>query len=112
MARDISRQTTTIANGATTSAAVTLDRQRTLLGFFTPAALTGTTFTFSASIDADGTSYMPVYNAGTEYSVTVGTSRYVSINTEVFHGIKLFKIISGSSEAASRTITVVSGEVQ
>jgi hypothetical protein len=52
-----------------------------------------------------------LYNEGTEYSVAVNTSRYIALNPNVFEGVKVVRIVSGSSEAAARTIGVISGEL-
>ena len=99
--------TVTIASSGTTSTGLTL--QGTIpLAIQTPAALTGTSFTFQASVD--GASWFDLYNAGTQYSVTVAASRYIALNPDVFEGIRYIRIVSGSSEGASRTIYIISGE--
>jgi hypothetical protein len=46
-----------------------------------------------------------------QYSVTVGTSRYVALDPAVFAGVKWVKVVSGSSEAAERTITIVTAGI-
>jgi hypothetical protein len=78
------------------------------LGLVTPAALTGTACTFEGSID--GSTFRPLYDQGTQYSVNVGTSRYVALKPEVMQSAKYLKVVSGSSEGALRTITLVIGE--
>ena len=83
---------------------------RVPLAIVTPSALTGSTFTFQASAD-QGTNFYNLYNEGTQYSVNVGASRYVALNPNVFEGVKLVRIVSGSSEAATRTIGIISGEL-
>ena len=80
-----------------------------MLAVLTPTALTGTEFKFQAS--TDGNNFFALYNGATEYSVTVAASRYVSLNTEVMAGVRFLKVVSGSSEAAARTISVMSGEL-
>jgi len=80
------------------------------LAIVTPSALTGTTFKFQASAD-QGANFYALYNEGTEYSVAVNTSRYIALNPNVFEGVKVVRIVSGSSEAAARTIGVISGEL-
>jgi hypothetical protein len=70
--------------------------------------LTGTAFTFEGSID--GSTFRALYDEGTQYSVNVGTSRYVALKRQVMEPCKYLKVISGSSEAALRTITLVIGE--
>ena len=101
--------TVTIANAGTTSTSISMSRGRVPLAVLTPAALTGTTFTFEASVD--GTNFYDLYNGGTEYSVTVAASRYIALNPDVFQGVQYERLVSGSSEGASRTIYVISGEL-
>jgi hypothetical protein len=83
---------------------------RVPIAIVTPSALTGTTFKFQASAD-QGTNFYALYNEGTEYSVAVNTSRYIALNPNVFEGVKVVRVVSGSSEAAARTIGVISGEL-
>ncbi len=109
MAKNISVSTVTIANGATTSTAHTVRTNSRLLAFETPAALTGTTITFEASSDS-GATYRPVYQGTSQYSIGVGTSRHVAIDPVVFDGVRVVRLVSGSSEAGARTITVITGE--
>lgn len=108
MARNLKlTDTVTIASSGTTSTGLTL--QGTVpLAVQTPAALTGTTFTFQASVD--GSTWYDLYNGSTSYSVTVAASRYISLNPDVFEGVKYIRIVSGSAEGASRTIYIISGE--
>ena len=82
---------------------------RTVLAVLTPTALTGTSLKFQAS--TDGNNFFALYNGATEYSVTVADSRYIALNTEVMAGVRFLKVVSGSSEAAARTISVISGEL-
>jgi len=97
--------TVTIAQSGTDSSELRVGFRSSVVGIVTPAALTGTAVTFKASVD--GATFVPVYNEGTQYSVNVGTSRYVALNQSVLRGIQSLKIVSGSSEAAERTIQVV-----
>ena len=101
--------TVSIASSGTVSTAIQLQGNRVPVAIVTPAALTGTTIKFQASVD-DAT-YVALYNGSTEYSVDVATSRYVAINTDVFEGVRYIKLVSGSSETASRTITIINGEL-
>lgn len=87
-----------------------MERNRVPIAIVVPAAFTGTTIKFQASID-QGTTFFALYNEATEYSVTVSTSRYVALNPNVFEGVACVRLVSGSSEAASRTISVISGEL-
>jgi hypothetical protein len=109
LAKNVSVSTVTIANGATTSTALTVRTNSKLLAFETPSAFTGTAVTFEASSDS-GTTYKPVYDGTTQYSINVGTSRHVAINPTVFEGVRVVRVISGSTEAAARTITLITGE--
>jgi hypothetical protein len=98
-------RTVTIANGQTTSDALDCING-TVVGILTPAALTGTAFTFSVS--ADGVTYNTLYSdAGTAVSVTVAASRYIYLDPTVFAGVRYVKVISGSAEGAQRIITLV-----
>lgn len=99
----------TIESSGTTSSAANVYGKGNVVAVETPSALTGTSFTFEAS--TDGSTYVPLYNEGTQYSVTVGTSRYVALDPAVFAGVKWVKVVSGSSEAASRTITIVTAGI-
>ena len=110
MAKNLSLTgTVTIASSGTISTSITIEGGRTVLALRTPATLTGTEFKFQASTDGDN--FFALYNGSTEYAVTVAASRYVSLNTEVMAGVRFLKVVSGSSEAASRIISVVSGEL-
>jgi hypothetical protein len=116
MATKIERANVVIANGATTSAAVSVPLDKVPLAVVTPSALTGTSLKFEVSDDG-GTTYKPVYKEGTEYSVTVGTSRHVCLDAAAFRGAiggpsttpTNLKLVSGSSEGAARTLQVVFG---
>ena len=103
-------QSTTIAASGTKSAELRTGYRTSVVAIVTPAALTGTAFTFEGSLD--GSVFVPVYNEATQYSVNVGTSRYVALNASVFQGLQSIKIVSGSSEAADRVIQVVLKEIQ
>ena len=99
----------TILNGQTKSEAIRTGYKSSLVALITPAALTGTTFTFEASVD--GTTFAPVYNEATLYSLTVSTSRYIALNLSVFAGAQNIKVVSGSAEAGDRQIALVVREV-
>jgi hypothetical protein len=101
--------TVTIASGGTVSQTFTVQGGGTVLAVLTPTAFTGTSLKFQAS--TDGNNFFALYNGATEYSVTVADSRYVALDTEVMAGVRFLKVVSGSSEAAARTIGVVSGEL-
>lgn len=97
--------TATIANGQTISDAIS-SLGKTLVGLITPAAFTGTIITFQISMD--GTTYKTFYNsAGAIATVTVGVDRHIGLVPADFAGARFFKLVSGSSEAAEREITVI-----
>jgi len=100
--------TVVIASSGTVSTTLTLEGNRILLGLITPAALTGTAFTFKGSID--GTNFYNLYNEGTSYSVNVSTDRFVALDRETMDGVRYVQVVSGSAEGASRTIKCISGE--
>lgn len=95
----------TIANGGTTSTAADLGAC-TPVAVVTPAALTSTAFTFTASFD--GATYTAVYDTfGTAASATVAASRWVVLSPADWYGVKKMKIVAGSAEGAARTIQIV-----
>lgn len=118
MASRLQRTTTTIASSATTSAAVSVPQDCNLVAVGTPASLTGTSFTFEVS-DDDGTTYRPLYNGSTQYSVTVGTSRHIALDATATRSTlggpatapTWVRLVSNSSESASRNITLIFAQV-
>lgn len=108
MARNLKlTDTVSIPSSGTTSTSLQL--QGTIpLAIQTPATLTGTSFTFQSSVD--GSTWYDLYNGSTLYSVTVAANRYVALNPDVFESVRYVRIVSGSTEAASRTIYIISGE--
>ena len=109
MAKNLKVSTVTIASSGTTSDTLTLENSRVPLALETPAALTGTTFTFKSASSSGGTP-APLYYEGTAYSVTVGTSRHIALDRRAFEGVKYLQVVSGSSEGGARVITVITGE--
>lgn len=95
---------TVIANGQTISGAIDLSGT-TLAGIHLPAAFTGTSLSFLAARTFDGT-YQGVYRQGADLSVTVAAGKYVPLNPSDFAGLQFIKIVSGSTEAAARTLTL------
>lgn len=98
--------TFTIAQGASTSAAVNMGGC-TATALVIPVALTGTALTFTAA--PDGLAYLPVfdeYNASKTISVGT-TARVVVLSPSDFWMGGLIKIVSNGTEAAARTIRVV-----
>lgn len=82
-----------------------------LAGFITPAALTGTAFTFNVAPNTDPTTPTNLYlSSGSALSFTVAASRYVAFSQDqlsYFRGVRFVQIVSGSSEAAARSIVLV-----
>lgn len=109
MAKNIAYQTVTIAGSGTTSTSITAEGNRMPIAIVVPSAFSGTTLTLNASID-NGSTFQPIYNAGTAYTVNVGTSRYVALNRDVMDGVRIFQIVSSASETAARTVTIITGE--
>ena len=101
--------TVTIANGATVSNAIDLG-EMAIVGIQTPAALTSTAFTFQAS--SDNVTYAAVYKVdGTQYTMTVSTSRYHVVPPADLAGIRWLKVVGGSAEGGDRVITVLARHV-
>lgn len=98
----------TIAISTTTSGAIDL-QGLALCQIVMPSAFTGASITFTSSHN-DGT-YQALYNSSnTQLSITVGTSRTYNINPADFAGVRYLKIVSASSEAAARTIGLITRE--
>lgn len=98
-------QVLTIANGATTSNAVE-GRASSAFGLQMPAAFTGTTITFTVSADG-GTTFQALYSiTNTLVTMTVAASRSYDLPGELTAWSQ-WKIVSGSSEGATRTLIVI-----
>lgn len=98
------KKTATIAQSQTNSDAIDLGWGLPLK-LYIPAAFTGTTIKFSVTYD--GTNWSTLYVDGADYSVSVSTSKAVYLDQVKFMGVKEMKLISGSSEAAARSIVVI-----
>lgn len=109
MAFDVSYITTdvTIANGATTSAAIDVPDGLSPVGFITPSSLTSTSMTFTVSVDGTNFYALKKNDGSASISYTVTTSSYYPMNPADWCGISNFKFVGGSSEAAARTILLV-----
>jgi hypothetical protein len=103
-------KTVTILSGATTSNSIDLENL-TLCGIQTPAALTSTAITFTASVD--NVTFVPLYDAstGSQISVTTTTSRGYVISPQLFAGVRYLKVVGGSSEGADRVITLLTRQI-
>jgi hypothetical protein len=59
-------------------------------------------------VSADGSTYVPMYDkSGSQYSVTVSTSRGILLPPADFAGWPYIKVVSGSTEGSDRIITVL-----
>jgi hypothetical protein len=108
MAKNLRIGNVTIATSGTVSTTLSLENNRIPVAIVTPAALTGTAITFNVS--DNGSTFTPLYYESTLYSLTTSTSRHHALNRVAFEGVKFLQVVSGSAEAASRTIKVISGE--
>lgn len=98
----------TIASGQTTSGAVWIgDKYPAILQM--PATFTGATVSFQGSVDLS--TYQAIQWGGSLYTETVTASKNVVLSAEPFLGFSAIKIVSASSEAADRTITVIKRSV-
>lgn len=103
----VATSTATITSGSASSSAVDL-RGTELQAIVTPAALTGTTLTLYASID-DSTYNVLTNMQGTTVSAVVAASKHILVDPTVnWRGVRWLKLISSSTEAAARSITLVS----
>lgn len=101
--------TATIAISTTTSNVIDCVRNGPMANLLMPAAFTGTTITFLISNEEGGT-YVALHKDGSDVSVAVAASKGVWLDPFIFYGLKYIKIVSGSTEVAARTITVVHRE--
>lgn len=93
-------KTATVPNGDTVSNAVDLE-DGTFLGFTVPAALTGSSVSFSVSLD--GVTYVTMKDgAGTTLTLSIGVDQYVPVDSGKFLGIRYIKLVCGSSQGAER----------
>lgn len=112
----ITYQTATIASSGTTSGAVStgiIGTENTqLMGLEFPAAMTGTSMTFTGSRSSGGT-YVTITEVGgaSNYTVTVSASKFVPVEPRVFATFPFIKLVSGSAEGAEREIIIHSRPV-
>jgi len=102
---------TLIANGQSLSPAVNVGGLR-LCGIAMPAVWTGSALTFQMSPDG-GTSWVDMYDdAGAEFMIIAGASRYLMLDPAAFAATQWLKIRSGTSaapvaQAADRTLNLI-----
>lgn len=108
--QQITTASVTVSNGQSLSSAVDLG-SALLAGIQTPSAMdSATSLTFQVSYDA--TTYANFYDSsGTEYTVTVSTSRSVLLPAADFIGVRAIKVRLGTSGSpvtatADRTFTI------
>ena len=98
--------TATITSGQTDSAAIDL-KGYDLVGFIMPSAMTGTSISFKVS-DYDGGTYAALYNSSNALiSFTTAASRAYKVTDDNLKGLRYIKLVSGSSEGANRSITLL-----
>ena len=90
---------------ASTTSEVIVSGGMSLVGIALPAIFTGTALTFSVCDTVDGT-FLPLHTTSGQLSITVAQNRYYAIPQDNFRGVRFFRIISGSTEAAARTLTI------
>ena len=94
----------TIANGQTKTGIIDLSGT-TMSGFYTPSALTGTSFTFEASYD--GINFFPIKDeTNSTITYTVSPNNFYRTLATSFYGVRLLKIVSNSAEAADRDLII------
>jgi len=98
-----------IASGQTTSQEIDLSGN-TLCGFFFPAAFTGASLTLTTTTVSGGT-YQTVQAdelGSGNYTITATSGKYVPVtNLAIIAGLRFIKLVSASSEASARSITLV-----
>ena len=82
-----------------------------LLGLFMPSAWTTANLTLLVSPTCAAPWYNAYDDAGTEYTIAGGTSRYVGLDPAYFVGIRCAKLRSGTAsvpvtQASARTIKI------
>lgn len=105
MLRDSSVFTATIASGQTASSVV-YARNFSMFNLCLPSSFTGTTLTFQTSYDAGGIFQNLYDSAGAAVSLTVAAGRNYDLPAALASA-GFFKIVSGTAEAATRTLFVV-----
>lgn len=110
MARSsFSTQTVTIASADTVSTAIDA-RGYNQFGLIKPAT-TGTAITFQVSTSSAGTFTALLSSAGTAVSLTVQAGAGTYPLPDSLKAFPYFKIVSGSSEAATRSLVVTKAKV-
>ena len=96
-----------IAISTTTSAAVECPDGYELVGVHAPVC-TGTALTFTCAKTLAGTYVAMGTQANAAITLTISaTAHYIALDPLLFRGLQNIKLVSGSSEAAERTFTLV-----
>jgi hypothetical protein len=94
-----------IALSGTISAAVDLAGTG-LVAIQLPSVMTGTAISFQGS--ADGVTYGAIHDgAGAAVSITTAANLVVVVPSSITNGTRWIKLVSGSTEAAERTIKLI-----
>lgn len=98
--------TLTIASGATAGTATIGDGM--FVGFFWPAAMTGTGVTITASASLAGT-YGSIYDTGDTIvgALTKHNSAYRALDPAIFAGVPFVTFTSSGAEGADRVFTLL-----
>ncbi len=79
-----------------------------LVGIQLPAAFTGTAITFQVALTLAGTyQVLKSTTSGSTLSYTVAQGTYVAIDPKDFQGVQFLKVVSGSTEAGARSLTLM-----
>lgn len=93
---------------STTTSSAVATQGCALVGIQLPAAFTGTTITFQVATSLAGTyQTLKSTTSGSSLSYTVAQGTYVAIDPKDFQGVQFIKVVSGSSEAAARSLTLM-----
>ena len=96
-----------IAASGTTSGAVECPSGYNLVGMFAPVC-TGTALTLTMAKALAGTYVAQKTAADAAITLTIsGTAHYIALDPLLFQGLQFIKLVSGSTEAAERTFTLV-----
>ena len=98
----------TILNTATTSTPIEV-RDGCFQGVLIPAGFAGTALTFEIQNGPSLTNntWLPLYNGGTLYSLTVAASRAVMIpgtDKDLFEGVTRLRVIAGTAQSQDITL--------
>lgn len=105
--------TAVIAAGGTKSNACDLGSVgpgQGLAGFILPDTFTGTAIKFEVNTEDNDDTYKPLYNAGTELSITCAQARAQGLTADqraLLFGWRYVKLVSGSTEGSERSIKLL-----